>query len=221
VRLDLFLKRLVRLTAWIREPPVWNQRLGDGGPDFRQLEPDRRLAHADRLAPTGRISKRRRRCCVLLMLRRGRGPESVLPTATVTATPSASEWPSYQAGNHSGPTACSIPCCTGLSAKVMSRRSGSRPRTAAGVNTIGSLEKARRSSQHGHRAQPERLWLSRRSALLNIPDAPVPYRTLPYSSTALTSGQRSEPHPRADRSRSQTCGAVLAALAGDATGRDT
>ena len=70
-----------------------------------------------------------------------------LPKATVTATPSSSEWPSCQAVTCSGPTACSIPCCTGLSVKVMSRRSGPPPKTAAGVSTIGSLEKAGRNSQ--------------------------------------------------------------------------
>jgi hypothetical protein len=39
------------------------------------------------------------------------------------------------------------PVCTVLSAKAMSRRSGPPPRTAAGVSTTGSLEKAGRSSQ--------------------------------------------------------------------------
>jgi hypothetical protein len=49
---------LVRLTAWIREPPVWNQRLGDGGPDFRQLEPGCRLAQAGRWTPASSIGHR-------------------------------------------------------------------------------------------------------------------------------------------------------------------
>ena len=67
-----------------------------------------------------------------------------LPKATVTATPSSSEWPSCQAGT-SGLTACSIPCCTGSSAEVMSQRSGRRPTTAAEQLT-GSRKKAGRSS---------------------------------------------------------------------------
>ena len=62
------------------------------------------------------------------------------PKATSTATPSSSGWPGCRAGTCSGPTACSIQCCTGSSARVLSRRSGPRPRTAAGASPADHRE---------------------------------------------------------------------------------
>ena len=105
---------------------------------------------------------------MLLPPRRSCSPS--LPKATVTVTPSSSEWLRCQAGTYSGPTACCIPCCTGSSAKVMSRRSGPRPRAAASASTTRSRMKVGRSSPPIGNGRPS-------TALSGHLDAGVPSMT--------------------------------------------
>ena len=50
-------------------------------------------------------------------------------------------------GHCAGPTACSIRCCTGSSGRGSWRRSGARPRAAAGASTTASPRKGERSSR--------------------------------------------------------------------------